>query len=215
MAFTQAAREAGALARQQNKEARAAEKLMSTGVGPSKIFCDPNAVDTNAEIRSCHIEGRLISENYTEDQIAILQWAWTDEGIASRNAGKQEARASVISDPLAKAIEKRKDDVLDRGMETWEASNPMQEVLAANERPGFRRRFLSDQTVKNRGLRGWQPVVGAGGDPVKLGTMTLAEMPEGKANQRNAHYRDIGRERLKEVNDHYMETGGKAAVSDQ
>ena len=73
---------------------------------------------------------------------------------------------------------------------------------------------LSDHTVKNKGTRGWKPVI-VDGEPVKLGNMVLAEMPEGKARARNAHYAALGNERLKQNTERFMETGGGTAVSDQ
>lgn len=213
MAFSQAAREAAAITRQQNKEARAAEKLMSTGVGPSKVFCDPAAPDPNAELRQCHIEGRLIADHYTEDQIAILQWAWTDEGIAARNAGKSDARVQVLSDPLANSLQKRKDDVKERGMESWEAENAMQQQIDRYGKPGFRTRYLSDATVKTKGLRRWDPVI-VDGEPVKLGTLTMAQMPEDLASARNKKFRDDQSKRLDDVKRQYLESGQGTAVSD-
>jgi hypothetical protein len=214
MGFTPEARMKAAETRRMNAEARRAEKISAQGFGESKIFCDPNAPDPYEMIRNCHIEGKRIGDHYTDHQIAALRWEWTDEGYAARNEGKSATRASVISDPLAKALEQRRDDVKERGMETWQATNPMQEVLDANQRPGFRRRFLSDQTVKNRGMRGWKPVI-ENGDPVKLGTMTLAEMPESHAAQRNKHYQGMGNDRLKAVTESYVQSGGTTAVSDQ
>ncbi len=201
-----------ATGRRMAAERRASEKITSTGFGESKIFCDPNAVDANAQLRDCHIGGKRIGDIFSEEHILQLTWHHTDEGIAARNEGKSDIRVEV-GNPLDKQRQRKKDDVLERGMETWEATDPMREQVAAHVRPGFRSRYLSDNTVKNKGTRGWQPVI-VDGDPVKLGNMTLAEMPESKAVARNKHYQEIGNQRLKQNKEQYMESGGVSAVSD-
>lgn len=198
------------------ERARRAETISSNGVGESRIFVAPEGTfpNPNDELRECHINGKRVGDIFTDEQIVNLTWHHTDEGIAARNAGKSDLRVEVGAGPLEKSIQRKKDDVLDRGMETWEASDPMKEVLDANPHPGFRRRFLSDGTVKNKGTRGWQPVI-KDGEPVKLGGMTLAEMPEGKAVARNAHFREQGNRRLDQVQQQYVQSGGSTAVSDQ
>lgn len=196
------------------QQARERKTQSAGGIGESRIFADPNAIDANAQLRECHIDGKLIRDYYTEDQISVLRWAWTDEGIAAANVGKLVGSGATVSDPIQKQLQRKKDDVLSRGMETYEASDPMREVIDEHGRPGFRNRFLSDSTVKKRGMRGWQPVV-KDGEPVKLGGMVLAEMPVEKAVQRNKHYRDLGNDRLKQVTESYKEAVGGAAVSDQ
>ena len=157
--------------------------------------------------------GKLVGD-LPENVIALLSFDHTDEGIAARNAGKSDTRVSV-GDPLHKQLQHKKDDVLDRGMEAWEASDPMKELLDKYKRPGFRNRFLGDLTVKNRGMRGWKPVIGENGDPVKLGNLFMSEMPEEKAKQRNKHYQELGNRRLEQVQKEYVESGGQTAVADQ
>jgi hypothetical protein len=216
MAFTNEMRMKAAETRRQNAEARREEKApMSTGIGESRVFRDPNASEEN-ELLACHINGKLIRDlGFTPLQLSAISWHITDEGIAANNEGKQEVRASVIRDPLQKSLEKRKDDVLDRGMETWEAENPMREQIEQYGKPGFRTRYLSDATVQKRGRRKWEPVINEKGDPVRLGGMVMAQMPEGRADARNKAVRAAGNERLKQVQEKYMEGAEGSAVADQ
>lgn len=217
MSWTPEMRDKAATTRQQNKEAKA---LRSTGVGESRNFGDPDAPDPYAKLRECHIGGKRVGDSFDETQLSMLQYRWTDEGIAEENErvsaknGGAVASGVSVSDPLQKQLQRKRDDVLSRGMETFEASDPMREVIGAHGRPGFNNRFLSDETVKKRGLRGWQPVI-KDGEPVKLGGMTLGEMPAEKAKQRNEHYRELGNQRLRQVTENYKEAAGSAATSDQ
>jgi hypothetical protein len=216
MAWTSESRDKAATTRRQNAEVRAAEKApTSTGIGESRVFCDPDAPQQDDRLLNCHINGKLIRDlGFTPLQLSAISWHITDEGIEANNEGKSEVRASVTRDPLSKSMEKRKDDVLDRGMETWEAENAMQQILDANPRPGFRRRFLADAVVNKRGLRGWQPVI-KDGQPVTLGGLKMAEMPIEKAEARNRAVRAAGNERLKQVQERYMEGAEGSAVADQ
>lgn len=210
MAWTTESRDKAAVTRQQNKEAR--EKISAQGVGESRTFAAPEGTFEESPILNMHVGGVLVRDMPISAQGRILHQQ-TDEGIAAANEGKSDIRVSV-GDPLKKQLARKKDEVLNVGMETWEASDPMKEVIAQHGRPGFRNRFLSDATVKNKGLRGWQPVI-VDGEPVKLGGMTLGEMPEGKARARNAHYSELGNQRLKQVTEKYMETGRGTALSEQ
>jgi len=216
MAWTEESRDKAAVTRQQNKEARAVEKIAEAGgVGESRVFRNPDALDPYERLRQCHMGGKLISEHFTDDQIALFSYHITDEGIAERNAGKSDLRASVTKDPLAKAMEQRTDDVKVRGMETWEAKDPMKELVDQHIQPGMKARFLSDSVVSKKGMRGFEPVRDEEGKLVKLGGMTLAQMPIEKAAARNRHFQELGNQRLAQVQQEYVKSGGQTAVSDQ
>jgi hypothetical protein len=202
------------------KQQRAEKALMSTGIGESKVFRDPNAPEEDNPLLDCHINGQKIRDlGFTPLQLSAMSWHITDEGIAANNEGKQEVRASVTRDPLQKSMDKRRDDVLERGMETWEAEDAMRDQVKEHVRPGFKARYLSDATVQKRGMRGWKPVI-EDGQPVKLGNMTLAEMPIEKAEARNRKFREDSNARLADVKRQYLEsgrdpeTGSQTAVAD-
>jgi hypothetical protein len=196
-------------------EARRIEKAQRqdfAGIPESVRFGGSPEAEKNP-VLDCHVGGMLVRNMPLENQSRIL-YQQTDEGIAEANAGKSDRRVEVLAGPFEKSIQHKKDDILERGMETWEAADPMREVTDQHSRPGFRNRFLSDKAVKDRGMRGWQPVRGENGDPVKLGGMTLAEMPESKARARAAHFKDANDRRMQQIEADYLEGGGKTAVSD-
>jgi hypothetical protein len=166
------------------------KKPRSTGVGESKNFGNPQAPE-NSYLEKLHMGGKLIGENFTAAQIAMLRFEFTDEGIAERNAGKVESAARVTCDPFAKEVQHRDDDQNTVGMEPWEAYSPMKELEAKYMQPGMRARYLSDRTVQRSGMRGWVPVKDERGNLVKLGNMQLAAMPEAKAKKRNQYFADL------------------------
>lgn len=207
-----------AVGRQRAAEARRANQE-AAGIPDSRPF---GGTEAENPLLSLHVGGVLVADmvaNLSPATAAMvltaLSYQATDEGIAERNDGKQERRATVGDGPFEKSLQKRKDDVLERGMDTFDATNPMQEVLDANQRPGFRRKFLADEVVKRKGLRGWQPVVGKNGEPVTLGTLKLAEMPEAKAVNRNKHFKELADVRLEQVQKEYVKEAGALAKTDQ
>jgi hypothetical protein len=138
----------------------------------------------------------------------LIDFKMTDQGIA-------EARAHDAAMPV-KASGIRFNSKFDRdlerkaGAEVWDSFDPLREAVDGVREPGMNYRFLSDRAVKRRGRRGWEPVIGENGDPVKVADMVLGRMPEEKAEQRNAHYREVGNERLRDAGEQYELDQAKA-----
>jgi hypothetical protein len=59
--------------------------------------------------------------------------------------------------------------------------------------------------VKEKGLRGWRPKIGPNGDPIKVGNLTLATMPESRAQKRDAFYRDLRESKAKAIQETFQE----------
>src|SRR5258708_18807057 len=167
------------------------------GFGESQMFADPKSNQTSY-LEALHINGKLIGENFAREQIALLRYEWTDEGIAERNEGKVESAARVTADGFEKACEARADHLSNESMEPWEAPDPMKELADAYVGKGMRPRFLSPVVVEKRarGLRGWEPVRDQNGNLVKLANMVLAQMPEEKARKRQRYYQEMGASQL-------------------
>lgn len=131
---------------------------------------------------------------------------YTDAGIRERNQavkkrqkGAKATGAKVVADKWDKQMQARA-DACEGKLETWESPDPMREIVNAHPAPGMRRRFLSDSRIKRAGMRGWKPVTGKNGEPVKLGDrMILAEMSEEKAQQRNRHYQEQGNAVVRDI----------------
>jgi hypothetical protein len=64
-------------------------------------------------------------------------------------------------------------------------------------------KFLSDRVNSSLGTRGYQVVKGQNGDPVKVGTLTLAMQPRARVERRKKHYLDQSKEAVTSITDTY------------
>jgi hypothetical protein len=199
------------------------EKIQSAGgIGDSKVFVAPEdqRVPSGVDrMMAAHINGQLISDlNLGPEVLAALDWYATDEGIAEKNARPNVVEPSGIelgADGFTKALQQKKDDVLERGYDSYEARDPLREVAEQYAKPGMRPKFLSEKKTKDGGNRDYEIVKDAKGDPVKVRGMLLGHIPETMAVARNRHYQRRGGELLKQLNEKYKSEGGPTAVSDQ
>jgi hypothetical protein len=193
----------------------------STIIPDSKIFISAEPVETGeTKMLRCHVNGVAIADmNLAPHVLAVLDYWATDEGIAERNSRPGLVEPSGISlgaDSFSKALHQRRDDVKDRGMETYEARDPMKEVATRYVAKGMRPKFLSANRVKESGGAGdYEIVKDERGDPVTVRGMVLGQMPEARAMARNKHYQQRGNQILKEMTAQYKREGGATAVSDQ
>ena len=170
---------------------------------------EPNA------ILDFHVGGMLVRDLPLEAQGRIV-YSQTDEAMEERNARPEVREASGIrlgADEVTKGCEKRKDDVIDRGMEPWESPNAMEDLIKRHVKPGMSGKFLSPGRVDKNGTRGFEPVKLANGEPVKLRNMVLGQMPVEKVEQRNKFYRDKSAAAAKVIKEQYMAEAGPLAVS--
>jgi len=192
------------------------------GVGESKNFGAPaetklpSAVD---RMLACHIDGRPIADMKLDISVlTALPYDATDEGIAEAAArpGPRSSGATVGAEPFEKSLEQRRNDVLERGMQSFEARDPLKEVADKYAKPGMKAKFVSAGKYKENGGAGiYEIVTDAKGDPVKVKGMILAHAPIQVTEARNKHYAKINAQRLKQVGDQYKKEGGSTAVVDQ
>jgi len=170
---------------------------MSHGVGESKPFIAPAGTFPENKILDCHVGGVLVRDLPVEIQGRIL-YRQTDEGIAELNEGKVERRASVISDPLDKIINAPSD------LEPWEAQDPMKELAQRYVPPDMSPKFLDPGKCDKDGMRGFEVVKDQRGDPVKLGTLMLGQMPRERARRRNAAYQQKAADDAREIHEEFQ-----------
>lgn len=211
--FTPEMREKSILTRRQAAEERRARQE-AAGIPESPRFGGDPEAEKNP-VLDCHVGGVLVRDMPIEAQTRIL-YQQTDEGIAEYNAGKSEHRVSVVSEDFDKSLKQRKDDVLDRGMDNWEARDPLKEVYDKHISKGMRGKFLSQRRVKENGGTGdYEVVKNTAGDPVMVRGMVLGQMPAERAEARNRHYRNRSNRLISEMTDRYKREGGKTAVADE
>lgn len=184
-------------ARRKNKEAK---KAMSQGIGESRVFAQEGDRDPYGHLRGLHIGGRPIEEVIPPENVHLISFDHTDEGIAARNAGRSEHRVSVTADTFDRQLERMAE------REPWEGGDVVGEMKQLYVREGFRARFLSPRVIDRSGTRGWQ-IIRQNGDPVKLGPLILAEMPEEKATKRNEYFRSQGEAEFQKVTEEFVEQG--------
>jgi hypothetical protein len=200
------------------------KKIMSKGggIGESKIFAAENEEKNAAHERmlECHINGVAIRELNLEPQVlaALDYWA-TDEGIEEKNSRpnvRPDSGVRLGADAHDKSLQQRRDDVIDRGMELYEARDPLKEVADRHAQPGMKPKFLSSNKVKDlSGAGDYSIVKDSNGDPVRVRGLVLGHVPEERAAARNRHYRDKGNQLLKQLGEQYKREGGDTAVADQ
>jgi len=189
------------------------KRIMSRGVGASRVHRDPHAPDPYRHLRGLHVGGVKI-ETMPEDQVARLSYDHTDEAIEQRNRGKAETaahvrgtggdRAPVTAVDFERSVEQRR-DFKEHGLEPWEAPDPMKQLAERHVAPGMAPKFLSPSQIDKRGLRGYEIVKDSDGQPVRVGRMLLGQMPEAKARARREHLRKAGSERLTAIEEEHQE----------
>lgn len=181
-----------------------ARNPVSRGVGESKRFIADPGTFADPAVLDCHVGGIAVRDLPMDAQVRLL-YQQTDEGIAERNAGREEIHVRVTSDPLSKSIQHRRDD-LSAGMQPWEAHDPLKELADRYTPEGHSPKFLSDSKCAKDGTRGFEVIKDEKGDPIKLGTLRLASMPIEKRDQRNAFYREKSRNAVNVITEEYQAT---------
>jgi hypothetical protein len=109
--------------------------------------------------------------------------------------GLRSAIAAFGVDAVAKAFVDRIMKIPARNVEVESESEdplllgrPMEEAVERYGNPGMAPKFLSDRCISHFGMRGYQIVRDERGDPVKVGTLIMAEIPEWMADRRRRFY---------------------------
>jgi hypothetical protein len=175
------------------------KKARSTGIGESKRFIAPGGEndperDAFKTLKGLHMGGKPVEEVIPRDQVHLITFDHTDEGIAKRNEDRVKTGIEPGKDALAKAIEKHGDSI-----EPWENTDPAKYLTDKYVKPGERPRLLSERMIDHAGTRGFEIVKDKNGDPVKLGNMPLGVMPEEKARKRQKYFEDLSRENIRDA----------------
>lgn len=134
--------------------------------------------------------------------------------IAYRHTDQWRAENPQLlqQEPLIQVTCDAQDKQFDRfadadAVQVWEGGvgNPLDMVAKQHCGPDERPRFLADTVVKEKGLRGWRPKIGPNGEPIKVGNLTLASMPEERAQKRDAYYRRLREDKAKIVQESFQE----------
>lgn len=172
----------------------------------------PPAGETAAAERVLHVNGKPVPEEFAH----AIPYAMTDEGIAERNANRDEpSGVSVVRDAWDNALARGAD--LDTPHEVWEAENPLQHAIdraTGGKDDGYSYKLLSERICDRKGMRRFEPAMDAKtGKPIRVANMFLGRMPVELKEKRNEHYRRIGDEMLRRVEEAYRTDQEKAIRS--
>jgi hypothetical protein len=99
-------------------------------------------------------------------------------------------------------------------------AQPMEEAVQKYGSPGMAAKFLSERCIGVLGLRGYVIVKDEHGDPVKVGTLIMGEIPLRMAEARRQHWANESDEQIREAGEQFediaaraIRDGGKAGIS--
>ena len=116
----------------------------------------------------------------------------------------KEATAQAFFDRIMRIPSRTVEFDLDEALDPLLA-NPMREAVDRYGRAGFAVKFMSEACNARFGLRGYQIVKDANGDPVKIGTLLMGEIPTDWAERRRQHWADESRNQIAEQENNYQE----------
>jgi hypothetical protein len=97
-------------------------------------------------------------------------------------------------------------------------AKPMEEAVMKYGTPGMAPKFLSDRCIGVLGLRGYEIVKDERGDPVKVGTLIMGQIPMRMAEARRRHFADESEEMVNSMAEQFedraeREIAGRTGVS--
>lgn len=165
--------------------------LKGDAIPDSRLHGGGGSEDCPDSLRGLHLN-EVPCEELPPNVWNFLTADRTDEGIREAQCGAGTGRVGR-SELEGRMAERR--DGLNAGMQPWEAPDVLKEA-AANLPRGMRPKFINEARAKRgeAGSRGFEIYKGENGDPIRVGDLVLAAMPEDNAKARNAHYQKRARE---------------------
>jgi hypothetical protein len=89
-------------------------------------------------------------------------------------------------------------------------AKPMEEAVMRYGSPGMAPKFLSERCISVLGFRGYKIVMDERGDPVKVGTLIMGEIPIRMAEARQRHFADISDKEVREAAEQFEDHAARA-----
>lgn len=89
-------------------------------------------------------------------------------------------------------------------------AQPMEEAVMRYGTPGMAPKFLSERCIGVLGLRGYVVVKDEKGEPVKVGTLIMGEIPLRMAEARRRHYAEESEQAMREAADQFEDVAARA-----
>lgn len=180
-----------------------ANNPMAAAVPDSRNFGAPDAPEFPPRLAGKHVGG-VPCEQLPESVWHLMSVDHTDEGIAARNEGKAApgSGARITRSEFDGQKERLRDFREAAPVEDFDlAPDPMRELRDRYVPPGMAACFLSGTNLgKVHGATGgWDIVKDEQGEPVRLGTLVLAQMPQHVRDAKQERYRAEGARNLQNV----------------
>jgi len=89
-------------------------------------------------------------------------------------------------------------------------ARPMEEAVMRYGTPGMAPKFLSERCLGVLGMRGYVVVKDEKGDPVKVGTLIMGEIPIRMAEARRRHYAELSNEAVRDAGESFEDAAERA-----
>lgn len=131
--------------------------------------------------------------------------------------GVRSAIARFGKESVANALRQRILKIPSREVEVEAERNdamiyaqPMEEAVQRYGTPGMAPKFLSERCIGVLGLRGYVIVKDEKGDPVKVGTLIMGEIPIRMAEARRRHYAQESEDNVRSMEESFADTAARA-----
>ena len=114
-----------------------------------------------------------------------------------------EAVAEAFAERIMRIPRREYEIEVDRGIDEL-LGNPLQDAVERYGTPGFAPKFLSERCIGVLGMRGYRIVKDEHGDPVKVGTLIMGEIPQGIADRRREAAAEESREKVRDIQESFQ-----------
>lgn len=121
----------------------------------------------------------------------------------------KEAVSAAFRDRILKIPQRTVEVEADRS-DAMIFAKPMEEAVMRYGTPGMAPKFLSERCIGVLGYRGYVIVKDERGDPVKVGTLIMGEIPLRMAETRRRHYADLSDEEVREAAEQFEDQAARA-----
>jgi hypothetical protein len=94
-------------------------------------------------------------------------------------------------------------------------AQPMEEAVMRYGQPDMAAKFLSERCIGVLGLRGYEITKDEKGDPVKVGTLIMGQIPLRTAEARRRHWADESEQAVREAADAFEDSAARAIRNDR
>jgi hypothetical protein len=128
--------------------------------------------------------------------------------VAIAKFGK-ESVAAAFRDRILKIPQREVEVEADRS-DAMIFAQPLEEAVQRYGRPGMAAKFLSERCIGVLGLRGYVIVKDERGDPVKVGTLIMGEIPMRTAEARRRYYAEESNQAVRDAADQFEDNAARA-----